>query len=54
MGRPKIGDPVLVRFPPDQLAAVDAMASDKEISRAEVVRQLVARGLRRGQARPNQ
>lgn len=46
-GRPHIGAPINVRLGDDLLTQVDAWAAEQGIKRAEAVRQLVQRGLRR-------
>lgn len=46
-GRPEIGTPVNVRLGADLLAQVDQYAAAESVSRAEAIRQLVQRGLRR-------
>lgn len=40
-GRPKIGDVIEVRFPPDLLAKLDAAAEVSQTSRAELIRALL-------------
>lgn len=40
-GRPEIGKPINIRLPDDVLADVDAFATRRDISRAEVIRQAV-------------
>jgi metal-responsive CopG/Arc/MetJ family transcriptional regulator len=45
-GRPPIGPPVIVRIPPSLLAAIDRAASAAGVSRAEMIRQTIERGLR--------
>lgn len=47
MGRPVVGAPVNVRLGDDLLTKVDNYAAAEGISRAEAIRQLVRRGLRR-------
>lgn len=44
-GRPRTGTPVLVRIPPDDLATLDAMAAKQGITRAELIRRLLAAAL---------
>jgi hypothetical protein len=44
-GRPAIGRPWQVRLGDDLTAAVDAYASEHDLSRAEAVRRLIAKGL---------
>jgi metal-responsive CopG/Arc/MetJ family transcriptional regulator len=46
-GRPEVGKPVNVRLGDELLAQVDAYAEIESIKRAEAIRQLVQRGLRR-------
>lgn len=46
-GRPEIGTPVNIRLGDDLLAQVDQFAQVESVSRAEAIRQLVQRGLRR-------
>lgn len=46
-GRPEVGAPINVRLGTDLLAQVDTYAADQGIKRAEAVRRLVRRGLRR-------
>lgn len=46
-GRPEVGTPINVRLGDELLAQVDQFAQAESISRAEAVRQLVQRGLRR-------
>jgi metal-responsive CopG/Arc/MetJ family transcriptional regulator len=46
-GRPEIGTPINVRLGDELLAEVDAYALAEGIKRAEAIRQLVKRGLRR-------
>ncbi|MBU8820946.1 ribbon-helix-helix domain-containing protein [Mycolicibacterium goodii] len=60
-GRPSVGAPINVRLGDDLLAEVDAYAAAEDIKRAEAIRRLVQRGLRRAKqhakecngARPN-
>lgn len=40
-GRPRTGTPVLVRIPPDLLEAIDEMAADLDMTRAEIIRSLL-------------
>lgn len=47
MGRPAVGTPVNIRLGDELLAQVDQFAATEGISRAEAIRQLVQRGLRR-------
>lgn len=47
-GRPHVGIPVNIRLGDDLLAEVDAFAAAEGIPRAEAIRQLVHRGLRKG------
>jgi metal-responsive CopG/Arc/MetJ family transcriptional regulator len=47
MGRPEIGTPINTRLSGELLAQVDGYAETAAISRAEAIRQLVRRGLRR-------
>lgn len=47
-GRPHVGTPVNVRLGDELLAQVDNYAQTEGISRAEAVRRLVQRGLRKG------
>ena len=44
-GRPEIGQPINIRLGDDLLSRVDALASDKQISRAESIRRLIAAAL---------
>ncbi|MEV6309948.1 CopG family transcriptional regulator [Streptomyces sp. NPDC051840] len=44
-GRPSIGPKVETRLPQDVLATVDALAKSRSMSRADLLRQLVERGL---------
>jgi hypothetical protein len=44
-GRPAIGKPFPMRLEPDVLAEVDRRADDEGVSRAEMIRRLVAAGL---------
>lgn len=46
-GRPTVGTPINVRLGDELLAQVDAYAESEGIKRAEAVRRLVERGLRR-------
>ncbi|TRW85566.1 ribbon-helix-helix protein, CopG family [Mycolicibacterium sp. 018/SC-01/001] len=46
-GRPEIGQPINIRLGNELLAEVDAFAETEGIKRAEAIRQLVQRGLRR-------
>lgn len=46
-GRPEIGQPVNIRLGNELLSRVDAFAAREQISRAEAIRHLVARGLKR-------
>lgn len=46
-GRPHVGTPINVRLGDELLAQVDAYAEAQGIKRAEAIRQLVQRGLRR-------
>jgi metal-responsive CopG/Arc/MetJ family transcriptional regulator len=50
-GRPAVGIPINVRLGDDLLAQVDAYAESEGIKRAEAIRRLVARGLRRGRSK---
>lgn len=52
-GRPAVGTPVNIRLGNELLAQVDAYANSEGIKRAEAIRQLVQRGLRRKQAIPS-
>ena len=45
-GRPEIGRPVQIRLPDWLLALVDRYADERDVSRAEAVRELVAAGHR--------
>lgn len=47
-GRPVVGTPVNVRLGDVLLMEVDDYTSAERISRAEAVRQLIQRGLRKG------
>jgi hypothetical protein len=44
-GRPVVGKPIHVRLGDDLLAKVDALAAARGVSRADVVRDLVAAGI---------
>lgn len=44
-GRPEVGRPVMIRFPEEMLAQVDARAEAAGSSRAAVIRDLVTAGL---------
>jgi hypothetical protein len=44
-GRPQVGSPAVVRLPPDMLAVVDRIATDRSMKRAEVLRMLIDLGL---------
>lgn len=46
-GRPEVGKPINIRLGDELLAEVDAWAEGQGIKRAEAIRQLVQRGLRR-------
>jgi metal-responsive CopG/Arc/MetJ family transcriptional regulator len=46
-GRPEIGQPINIRLGDELLAQVDGYAEDESVSRAEAIRQLVQRGLKR-------
>lgn len=46
-GRPTVGTPINIRLGDELLERVDDYAIRENISRAEAVRQLVQRGLRR-------
>jgi len=46
-GRPEVGRPVNIRLGDELLAEVDAFAEAEGVKRAEAIRQLVQRGLRR-------
>lgn len=50
-GRPEVGKPINVRLGDDLLAQVDEYAATNGIPRAEAVRLLVARSLRRSRRR---
>jgi metal-responsive CopG/Arc/MetJ family transcriptional regulator len=41
-GRPEIGQPINIRLGDDLLAAVDAMANQRGVSRAEIIREILA------------
>ena len=47
MGRPRIGEPVLIRLPADLLADVDKRAVADDVSRAEMIRRLLGQALTR-------
>ena len=47
VGRPEIGQPINIRLGNDLLSRVDAFAEHEHINRAEAIRRLVARGLKR-------
>jgi metal-responsive CopG/Arc/MetJ family transcriptional regulator len=47
-GRPEVGTPINVRLGDELLERVDDYAIRENISRAEAIRQLVQRGLRKG------
>ncbi|AMW63895.1 transcriptional repressor [Mycobacterium phage GreaseLightnin] len=47
-GRPEVGRPVNVRLGDDLLADVDEYAAAEGIARAEAIRHLLRRGLKRG------
>jgi hypothetical protein len=53
-GRPRVGTVVKFRLPDPVLAVVDQMASDAELDRAEVLRDLIAESVkvRAGHRRP--
>ncbi|MFY9114685.1 MAG: CopG family transcriptional regulator [Dethiobacteria bacterium] len=44
-GRPEIGPPVIIRLPEELIRELDRRAEAKGISRAEVVRRLLAEAL---------
>lgn len=44
-GRPPIGDRVTVRLQPDLLARIDAEAERRDVSRAELIRDLLSASL---------
>lgn len=46
-GRPHVGTPINVRLGDDLLTQVDAYAATEGVKRAEAIRQLVQRGLRK-------
>lgn len=46
-GRPEVGTPINVRLGDELLAQVGQYAEAEGVSRAEAIRQLVQRGLRR-------
>lgn len=46
-GRPAVGTPVNIRLGDELLAQVDQFAAAEGVSRAEAIRQLVQRGLKR-------
>ncbi|MCV7285989.1 ribbon-helix-helix protein, CopG family [Mycolicibacterium wolinskyi] len=46
-GRPEVGKPINIRLGDELLAEVDAWAEGQGIKRAEAIRRLVERGLRR-------
>lgn len=45
MGRPKIGPAIMVRLPDELVAAIDELAYDADIPRAEQIRRLLAAAL---------
>lgn len=45
-GRPPVGTAINMRLPADLLAEVDAAAGAEGVSRAEMIRRLVAAGLK--------
>jgi metal-responsive CopG/Arc/MetJ family transcriptional regulator len=47
-GRPEVGSPINVRLGDKLLRSVDYFAEAEGVSRAEAIRQLVQRGLRKG------
>lgn len=47
VGRPEIGTPVNVRLGADLLAKVDRYANAEGVSRAEAIRELLQRALRK-------
>lgn len=44
-GRPPVGRPINLRLPPEMLAAVDSLAADYEVKRAEMIRILIRQAL---------
>jgi len=40
-GRPAIGDPIAVRFTPEQLDYIDALAERNDLPRAETIRRMI-------------
>lgn len=50
-GRPVVGTPINIRLGDELLTRVDQYAADENISRAEAIRQLVQRGLRKGRSK---
>lgn len=44
-GRPEIGPAIQIRLPADRIVAVDKVAADQGVSRAEMIRRLVDTGL---------
>lgn len=48
-GRPSTGVPILVRIPAETLQTIDAVASARHVSRAEVIRQVLLAAERAGE-----
>jgi predicted DNA-binding protein len=46
-GRPEIGPPIQIRLSEETIAALDALAARKDVSRSEVIRQLLEVGIKR-------
>lgn len=44
-GRPRVGDPILIRLPEDTIAKLDRMAESERTSRSEIIRQIIAAAL---------
>lgn len=45
MGRPKLGEPVLIRLPAELVARIDAQARAQGITRPELIRRVLAAGV---------
>jgi metal-responsive CopG/Arc/MetJ family transcriptional regulator len=52
-GRPRTGTPVLIRIPADLLARIDQMAADALMTRAELIRHLLAHAMDESGAPPS-
>jgi hypothetical protein len=48
-GRPPTGVPVLIRIPAETLETIDAVASARHVSRAELIRQVLLAAERAGE-----